>query len=397
MGKNSLLKSTSKKKKKPSKKKDEEMTTKAKKAAIKAKAAPKTKKAAPKAKAKPKPKAAAKIKAAPKAKAKPKPKAAPKAKAKAKPKAAPKVKKAAPKAKPKPKAAPKKKKVSLKDIMHKKFDTWKPKKLFTVGPDQEYLKGFAAPPLFPDLTKEEAGRIKELLFRKFDIKEIKPAAEKAEPDVSVTYGPPDDIDTTFDDPMEKAMKYAVAVFIVLIALIIGTSAMNTNNYYIKSSNGAVEIWQGKFSPMGEELLIMLPGVQPPEMKKDIYSQTDVFPLIFNYYVEKADTLLEVPGMPDFEGIRSYLNKALTYATASEISQIAHTRLNNLDLMILMYKADVSVSKGTLDGLENAKAYFNEAAKLKIDDLQASLIAQKIESIDNLITELEVEAAEESAE
>jgi len=149
--------------------------------------------------------------------------------------------------------------------------------------------------------------------------------------------------------------------------------------------------------MGEELLIMLPGVQPPEMKKDIYSQTDVFPLIFNYYVEKADTLLEVPGIPDFEGIRSYLNKALTYATASEISQIAHTRLNNLDLMILMYKADVSVSKGTLDGLENAKAYFNEAAKLKIDDLQASLIAQKIESIDNLITELEVEAAEEAAE
>ena len=224
----------------------------------------------------------------------------------------------------------------------------------------------------------------------------KAAAEKAaEPEVSVTYGPPDNGDT-IDDPMEKAMKYLVAAFVVLIALVIGTSMLNKNKYYINATDGALEVWQGRFSPMGEELLITLPGVQPPETTKDVYSKTDVYPLIFNYYIEKADTLLEVSGMPDFEGIKAYLNRALAYTTTPDSSESAYTRLNNIELMILMYKADVAASKATISDLKGAKGYLTEAARLDIDDLQANLINQRIDVVNDLIAGLEAREAEAEA-
>ena len=268
--------------------------------------------------------------------------------------------------------------------MMKKFDVWKPETLYTVSPDIIDSKDFVAPPFFSG-SEEENRRIKELLLKKFDLAEIKAAAEKAaEPEVSVSYDPPDSGGTITDDPMEKAMKYLAAAFAVLIALVIGTSMINNNNFYIHATDGALEIWQGRFSPMGEACLISLPGVQPPETIKDIYSKAEAFPLIFNYYVEKADTLLTVPGLPDFKGIKTYLNKARPYATTPSANEAVFSRLNNIELMILLYKADVSASKPTLSDLNQAKGYLSEAERLDIDDLKIDLIHQKIDAVDQQI-------------
>jgi len=334
------------------------------------------------------------------------------AKKKAAAKAAPKAKKA-PAVKTK-KTAPKitRKKVSVKDLIMKKFDVWKPETLYTVRPDETDSKDSAAPPFFSG-SEEETRRIKELLLKKFDLAEIKAAAEKAvaekaaaekaaaekaaaekavEPEVSVSYEPPDSGDTITDDPMEKAMKYLAAAFAVLIALVIGTSMMNKNKFYIHATDGALEIWQGRFAPMGEACLISLSGVQPPETIKDIYSKTEAFPLIFNYYVEKADTLLTVPGLPDFAGIKTYLNKALAYATTPAANEAVFSRLNNIELMILLYKADVSASKPTLSDLNQAKGFLSEAARLDIDDLNVDLIHQKMDAVDQQIAALKAKQA-----
>jgi hypothetical protein len=350
MGKNSLLKSTSKAKKKSAAKK----------------------------------KAAAKAKAAPKAKAKPKAKALPKAKK-------------APAAKTQ-KAVPKTpKKVSVKDLMMKKFDVWKPETLFTVSPDKTDSKDFTAPAFFSG-SEEDIRRIKELLLKKFDLAEIKAAGENAaaekaaESEVSVSYEPPDGGDTTTEDPMEKAMKYLAAAFAVLMALVIGTSMINKNKFYIHSTDGALEIWQGRFAPMGEACLISLPGVQPPETIKDIYSKSEAFPIIFNFYVDKADTLLAVPGLPDFEGIKRYLNKALAYATTPAANEAVFSRLNNIELMILLYKADVSASKPTLSDLKKAKGYLSDAERLDIDDLKIDLIRQKMSAVDQQMAALKAKQA-----
>ena len=372
MGKNSLVQSTTKGKKSAAKKKT------AKKPAAKA---------APKAKAK----AAAKAKATPKAK--------PAAKAAPKPKP---IAKAAP--------APEKKPVSVKDLLKKKFPVWKPEKLYTVGPDQADLKDVAASP-FVSGPEEEQKRIKELLLKKYDLAEIKAAGEKAaaekaaadkaaadkaaadkapEPEVSVSYEPPDADDTIPADPMEKGMKYLAAALAVLILLVIGSSMINQGKYYIHSADGALEIFQGRFAPMGEKLLISLPGVQAPEKAKDIYSKTDVYPIIFNYYVEKADTFLKTPGLPDFEGIKKYLNKAMRYKTTPDSAEAVYSRLSNIDLMILLYKADVAASKPTLSDLKEAKGFLSEASRLDIDDAKLDLIHEKIDAVDKKIASLKAE-------
>ena len=353
MGKNSLVKSTTKGKKSAAKKKT------AKKVAAKAKAAPKAK-------------AAAKAKATPKAKAAPKPKAAAKA---------------AP--------APEKKPVSVKDLLQKKFPVWKPDKLYTAGPDKADLKDVGAPS-FVSGSEEEQKRIQELLLKKYDLAEIKAAGEKAaaekaaEPEVSVSYEPPDTDDTIPSDPMEKGMKYLAAVVAVLILLVIGSSMINQGKYYIHATDGALEIFQGRFAPMGEKLLISLPGVQRLEKAKDIYSKTDVFPLIFNYYVEKADTLLKVPGIPDFEGIKKYLNKAMLYKTTPGSAEAVYSRLNNIDLMILLYKADVAASKSTLSDLKEAKGFLSEAGRLDLNGAKLDLINEKMDDVDKKIASLKAE-------
>jgi hypothetical protein len=193
--------------------------------------------------------------------------------------------------------------------------------------------------------------------------------------------------------MDKAMKYGVAAFVLLIALIVGSSMINQGKYYIQSTDGALKIFQGSFAPMGEKLLISLPGVQAPEKAKDVYSKTDVYPLIFNYYVEKADTLLKVPGLPDFEGIKTYINKARPYAITPESKDAVYKRLSNIDLMILLYKADVAATKSTLADLKEAKAFLSEASRLDIDDMQLDLVHQKMDVVDKHIADLKAKQKE----
>jgi hypothetical protein len=184
--------------------------------------------------------------------------------------------------------------------------------------------------------------------------------------------------------MEKITKYLVAFIILLVAITISASFSNKNKYYIKVTDGAVEIWQGKFAPMGADLLIMLPGAQSPESIQAIYSKEEVFPFAFNYYIDRADALLDTPDMPDFEGIKLYLNKALSFGTTPDLTKAAYNRLNSIELMILMYKVDVATSKGTIPGFETALGYLNKAALLNLNDSQAEMIKQKIESIRTLI-------------
>ncbi|MBW1758838.1 MAG: hypothetical protein JRI88_00665, partial [Deltaproteobacteria bacterium] len=77
------------------------------------------------------------------------------------------------------KVAVTKKEPTTKDLLLKKFKIWEPEKLFTVAPDEAYLKNFAAPSFFPDKTEKEISTIKDLLSANFDLEEIKAAAEKA--------------------------------------------------------------------------------------------------------------------------------------------------------------------------------------------------------------------------
>ena len=187
--------------------------------------------------------------------------------------------------------------------------------------------------------------------------------------------------------MKKTILYICVVLGFLMALVIIASYKNLARYYVTSSEGAVEIWRGTFSPAGRKRLVIMAGVQPPQPIKPLYNQTEVFALISNYYIEIADDLMMVPGMPDFEGIKSYLNRALDYATTDEFRRNADLRLKRIDRTVLVYKADVAANNGTRSGLNAAMQYLNTASALEPDEIEASLIQKRIFLIKKQLIEL----------
>ncbi len=195
------------------------------------------------------------------------------------------------------------------------------------------------------------------------------------------------VDMQRPDPIEKVMRSIAVGFALLIIVVIGTSFSNMKKYYIKTADGAVEVWKGYFAPMGTELFLHLPEMRPPASIKPAYDKNEVFPLIFHYYMERADSLLSVSRVPDFEKIKTYLGIALSYATTETLHNAAIRRLNNIDLMLLLYSAEVAASKGTMAAFKNAKRHLDNAASLKLDQAQTKMLNLKIETISNLIAAL----------
>lgn len=188
---------------------------------------------------------------------------------------------------------------------------------------------------------------------------------------------------------KKVLRFGGAglIFVILIGMVVHASYRNTSRYYLRFAAGAVEIWQGTFSPVGKKRILIMPGVPKPAEIKDVYAGEEVFPLAFNFYISKADALMAVPGMPDFVGIKSYLNRALSFATTEDLRQTALGRINQIDRMILLYKADVAAVKGTRASLETALDYLNQAAELDPDDIETDLIQKKKASIRKLLETL----------
>jgi len=191
--------------------------------------------------------------------------------------------------------------------------------------------------------------------------------------------------------MGKTAKYiSIIVIAILIIITVLTSHSNKDNYFIKYKDGAVEVWKGRFSPLGKELFITMPGAQPPNPMKETYYREEVFPFIAKYYIDKADAVLDVPGLPDFEVMRTYLNKSLSFAITPDLEEAAHVRLNKIDRMVLLYKADIAVSKDSISELKTALEYLNRANSLGPDEMESGLIQQKIDSIRARMAVLEAE-------
>jgi hypothetical protein len=195
------------------------------------------------------------------------------------------------------------------------------------------------------------------------------------------------------DPTEKMLYYGMVGFVVLVLMVVIASWMNTHRYYVKSSEGAVGIWQGKFAPKGAKHLMSVPGLQLAEPIKDTYTANEVFPIIYRYYLDKADMLLDVPGMPDFDGVKEYLNKSLAYATTREMKTVIKSRLDAINLMVLLYKADVAASKNSLEALETAMGLLQEALTYQVDELESARFKQKTEAVRKKIEELNAAAAQ----
>jgi len=304
-----------------------------------------------------------------------------------------------------------KKNVSLKDLILKKFEAWKPAKIFRAAVDEEYLKNFASPPIVSGLSDEEAKKIKKLLLKKRDMATIraeikkeaaerkaaeKAAAEKAAVERETAKKSAAEREAAEKATMKKVIIGLASGFIILVALIFSASSSNNSKYYIKEKTGILEIWQGRYAPLGEERMMTLPGVPLPEQINAVYSESEVFPLIFNYYIDKADAISDMSDTPDYVAIKSYLNEALLFATTGDLRKKVYSRLNNIKFNDLMYKAGVSESRGAISDLDEAMRYLNKASLLKVDAGKSDVVKQKIESIKEQKAEMiEAQVAEEA--
>jgi len=293
----------------------------------------------------------------------------------------------------------------------KKFEVWKPAKIFRVAPDEEYLKNYASTSIVSGLSDKEAKRIKKLLLKKRDMATIraeikkeaaekeaaeKAAAEKAAVERKAAEKAAAEREATERATMKKVIIGLASGFIILVVLIFSASSSNNSKYYIKEKAGVLEIWQGRYAPLGEELMMSLPGVPLPEQINAVYSETEVFPLIFNYYIDKADAISGMSDTPDYVAIKSYLNEALLFATTGNLRKKAYSRLNDIKFNDLMYKAGVAESRGAVSDLDEAIRYLGQALLLKVGAGKSDVVKQKLESIKEQKAEMiKAQVAEEA--
>jgi hypothetical protein len=413
MGKDSLTKSTTKKKAKT--KKEEE----AKKKPIK-KSAAKPKKSTPKKTA---PKTAGKTAKAASVKGASKKPVKKATIATTKPKTAETQKATKAKSTPKarPAAATKTKKITIKELIAKKFEPLpgapKPKVAVT-----RTTTVSSSPPIISASDPKEAARIRALLSAKYSMAEIKASAKPPEEKQTTTTPTPESpapdptkppagptvkskeipaspkeekplITTSLPqedapEPISQIIKYSIAGALLIVLIILGVSQNNSAKYYIHPKEGALEIWKGRFSPKDKKFFMVLHGIELKQEPKEIYTRSEVYPMIFDYYLNKADTLLDVPGLPDFEGIKSYLFQAQSYVVSPEMKDKVTGRLNAIERMILLYKADVAISKGTKDTLKAAMKDLKKASAMVANPVQQQEIDQKIELVNKLLLDLE---------
>lgn len=133
-----------------------------------------------------------------------------------------------------------------------------------------------------------------------------------------------------NDPLVdgRPLLLGVAGVCGLILIILIASMMNADNYYVKQTRGAVEVWKGDFSPLGKDRIMILHGTHWDRPVQDSYSMEKVFSFAIAYYLEKVRTLAEAPVSDDFDRITYYLERSLALAadeqfreTATLISQI----------------------------------------------------------------------------
>ncbi len=225
---------------------------------------------------------------------------------------------------------------------------------------------------------------------------LKAAKQKDSPEVKVSYEKEAVVERKEKDPVENAIKIFIAGVAFLILLVVGASINNSGKYYIKEHDGAIEITKGKFAPLGEKHFITLPGIKAPETAKEVFSRKEVYPLIFGYYLEKADNLLQSQGLPDFEGIKAYLEKALAFATGNQMRSEVYRRIDNIDRIVLMYKAEVAMSKDTPESLEEALDCLQQAKTLAEDQDHKNLIANRIKRVEKRLAALKAKAEAEAA-
>ncbi|WP_373501867.1 hypothetical protein, partial [Desulfococcus sp.] len=223
--------------------------------------------------------------------------------------------------------------------------------------------------------------------------EAKAAAEKAEAERKAAEAAA--LARKKADPVEKAIRYAVACLAVVFTLIVAASFSNCTKYYLKAKGDTVQIWKGQFSPAGEVRIAKIPAAAVPEPLKDIYSKAEALTLAFGVSISRIDELF-AEDVPNLEQIRAQLAEAEAFAFSDEFKKAIDARLVSVDLMMLLYRADAAAAKGSPADFEKALKWLAEAKALDLTENQALMVNKRAEAIEGILQAAEAKPPAEAA-
>lgn len=300
-------------------------------------------------------------------------------------------------------AAPRRRKQSKKDLLFRKFERVPAEAVVAerVYKPKAPLKFPEAPPFVTGYDEEETKRVRSLLFKQFDLK-VEARAEAARVAAPVEaaampspgaepvaeYKPPPPEMSPGPGGTSTAVKAGLGVLAVLILIIIGTSFSNRGMFYLKDVDGGVQVCRGKFAPIGKELVLHLEGMAMPQPVQDVYSKEEVYLMAFRYFLDKADALLDDPEGPDFSRIKGYLHQAASYAPTGALRNGVQARLKGIDFVVLLHRADIALTNGTLPDLRAARGYLDKAASYASSSYQREQLAKTRAVLERAIAALE---------
>ena len=130
---------------------------------------------------------------------------------------------------------------------------------------------------------------------------------------------------------------AVAAFVAILVFVVTLfSIRNASTYYVTPKHGVTLLYKGAFAPTGQNLIATIPGKVLPAHIKDVYTEKDILPLLFTYYVGQADEIQNKPGTPNFAEMKCALNKAIECASSNEEKQCAKRKLAAVDAIMSTY-------------------------------------------------------------
>ncbi|MFP4649657.1 MAG: hypothetical protein ACLFML_01835 [Desulfobacterales bacterium] len=342
------------------------------------------------------------------------------------------------------------KKPALKTLRKKKFETWVPENPYVPAPGTSAENAFTAPEITGDYDQKDAEKIRTLLFKKIDLTASEPEApgirqaenagqtepEKPGPRAVEEKGekseapqepakeesreeegteepaqdqPPGGKGTSgggggqppqppgpgdgggIELPVSKGMLGLICALALIFVLIIGASIKNIDNYYLEEKKNSLEIWRGDFSPSGREKVVKLPGVEASKPLKDQYSKQEALTLAFKYFMDRADDVTDEHEVPDLETIRQSLEKAKKYATTEDQKEKVTRRLNRIEFLRLLYRADVAAENRSEQGYEKALDFLEQADDLKLSKHDRQALKQRTDQIRGNLEKLQEES------
>jgi len=188
-------------------------------------------------------------------------------------------------------------------------------------------------------------------------------------------------------PVARAMIMGLCGLAMLITLVMGASFSNRDKFYLKEAHGAIQVWQGKFAPVGTEMVMSLDGMKMPSPVQDVYSENEAYGMVYNHYLGKADALLNEPGWPDFRKVNAYLHQAVAHAPTPESRVKVQTRINGLNFLVLLHRTDVALGRGTMGDLQAAEEHLKKASTYASADYQRELVERRRVAVERALAAL----------